>query len=250
MSTQGLLKNKVCIVTGAGKGIGLSVVNRFASEGAIVYANVRSQESDHKKLHELAENFSNIKIQYYDVTKAEELKNAVLEIKKKEGRIDALVNNAGLVSYELMGLINFDKLQAMFDTNVIAAIRMIQLVSRVMTRQKSGSIINISSIVGVKGVKGQLAYSATKGALNSITLSAAKELAEFQIRVNAVAPGMVGTERLKNIMEEKFSDRLNDIGFGRMAEPDEVGDLCLYLASDLSRYLTGQIIGIDGSTIL
>lgn len=250
MNTQGILNNKVCIVTGAGKGIGFSVVKRFVSEGAIVYANVRSQESEQGKLQELAENYQTLKIQYYDVTKAEEVKNAVLEIKRNEGRIDALINNAGLVSYELLSLINFDKLQSMFDTNVVGVIRMIQLVSRVMTRQKSGSIINISSIVGVKGVKGQLAYSATKGALNAVTLSAAKELSEFQIRVNAVAPGMVGTERFISVLEEKFSERINNIGFGRLADPDEVGDLCLFLASDLSKFVTGQIIGIDGSTIL
>lgn len=245
-----MLQNKVCLITGASKGIGLAIVKKFAENGAIVYANVRNESSLNGELTELQNNFSNIKISCFDVVAEQEVKNAILDIKKNEGRLDVLVNNAGVVSYELLGLLNLDKLQQMLNVNVIAVIRLIQLASRLMTRQNSGSIINISSIVGVKGVKGQLAYSATKGAVNAITLSASKELAENKIRVNAIAPGMVATERLKTIMDDKFSDRVNDIGFKRLAEPEEIADTCLYLASDLSKYVTGQIIGVDGSTIL
>lgn len=245
-----MLQNKVCLITGASKGIGLAIVKKFAENGAIVYANVRNESSLNSELTELQNNYSNIKISYFDVVAEQEVKNAILDIKKNEGRLDVLVNNAGVVSYELLGLLNFDKLQQMLNINVVAVIRLIQLASRLMTRQNSGSIINISSIVGVKGVKGQLAYSATKGAVNAITLSASKELAENKIRVNAIAPGMVATERLKTIMDNKFSDRVNDIGFKRIAEPEEIADTCLYLASDLSKYVTGQIIGVDGSTIL
>ena len=105
-------------------------------------------------------------------------------------------------------------------------------------------------MVGVKGAKGQLAYSATKGAVISITKSAAKELAEFNIRVNAIAPGMVATDRFKNVIENKFEDRISDVGFGRMAEPEEIADAYVFLASDMSRYITGQIIGVDGGFIL
>ena len=245
-----LLKDKVCLITGASKGIGLSIVEKFIAEGAIVYANVRSTDSDSKALVNLISSSPKSKIIFFDVTHAEEVKEAILEIKKNEGRLDVLVNNAGVVSYELLGLINYDKLDLMLETNVVAVIRLIQLSSRLMQRQKQGSIINISSIVGVKGVKGQLAYAATKGAVNAITLSAAKELAEHNIRVNAIAPGMVATERLKNVLEEKFKNRIDDIGLGRMGEPEEIADSCLYLASDLSKYVTGQIIGVDGGTVL
>jgi 3-oxoacyl-[acyl-carrier protein] reductase len=250
MEKVGLLSGKVCLVTGASKGIGLSIVKRLAAEGGIVYANIRSKDSlDDNLLNLFAEN-TTIKPSYFDVTKPDELKNAVMEIKKSEGKIDVLVNNAGIVTYELLPMINFDKLALMLETNVVAVIRLTQLVSRIMARQNSGSIINISSIVGVKGVKGQLAYSATKGAVNSITLSAAKELASNNIRVNAIAPGMVETDRLKSILADKFADRINDIGFGRMADPEEIANTCLYLASDLSTYMTGQILGVDGGTIL
>ncbi|MGY6522252.1 MAG: SDR family NAD(P)-dependent oxidoreductase [Mongoliitalea sp.] len=250
MNSTELLKDKVCIVTGAGKGIGLAVVEKFAASGATVYANLRNKESDAEKLHALGLTYPSVHIQYYDVTKADEVKSAILEVKKNEGKIDVLVNNAGLVSYALLSLIDFEKFQKMLDTNVTAVIRLIQLVSRIMSRQKLGSIINLSSIVGVKGVKGQLSYAATKGAVNAITLSAAKELSEHNIRVNAIAPGMVATDRLKNIMQDKFSERIQDIGLGRLAEPEEIADVCLFLASDMSAYVTGQIMGVDGGTIL
>lgn len=247
---MGLLNGKVCLVTGSAKGIGLAIVKRFAEEGAKVYANIRSSNSVSIELERLSSFHQNIVISPFDVTQPDQIKEVLLGIKKQEGKLDVLVNNAAEVSYELLPLINFEKLDSMINTNVVAVIRLIQLSSRIMSKNKQGSIINISSIVGVKGVKGQLAYAATKGAVNAITLSAAKELAEFNVRVNALAPGMVATERLKTIMDEKFSDRLNDIGFGRMALPEEIADSCVYLASDLSKYVTGQIIGVDGSTII
>jgi 3-oxoacyl-[acyl-carrier protein] reductase len=245
-----LLAGKICLVTGANSGIGLAVARKFAEHEAVVYANIRSQETASQEFLELCKAYANVKPLYFDVTDNDGVKTAISGIKKEEGRIDVLVNNAGVVTYELLGMINFSAMSQMFDVNVFAVIRLIQLVSRLMTRQRSGSVINISSIVGVQGVKGQLSYAATKGAINAITLSAAKELAASKIRVNAIAPGMVETPRLKKVLDEKFSDRISDIGFGRMALPEEIADTCLYLASDMSTYVTGQIIGVDGSTVL
>lgn len=138
----------------------------------------------------------------------------------------------------------------MFEVNVVALIYLMQLVGRVMQRQQGGSIINMASMVGQKGAAGQLAYSATKGAVIAATKSAAKELATSKIRVNAVAPGMVGTERFQNVLKEKFNEKINDVPFGRLAEPEEVANLCLFLASDASSYITGQVIGIDGGIVI
>jgi 3-oxoacyl-[acyl-carrier protein] reductase len=134
----------------------------------------------------------------------------------------------------------------MLEVNLVAPVFIMQMATKLMLRQSSGSIINITSKVAVEGVKGQLSYSATKGGLNSATLSAAKELSSKNIRVNAVAPGMIGSERLKNVMESKFKEKLNDIGFGRLGTPEEVAKACLFLASDHSSYMTGQIIEVDG----
>lgn len=244
-----LLEDKVCLVTGTNRGIGKAIAEKFAEEGGVVFASARKAGSLDIWANEVSEKFNSKVIPvYFDVTDANGCKEAVLRIKSEFGHLDVLVNNAGIVTYELLPMINFEILRNMFEINVLATIRLIQLTSRLMTRQKSGSIINMSSIVGVQGVKGQLAYSATKGAVISVTKSAAKELAEHNIRVNAVAPGMVGTDRFVDVFEHSFKDKLDRVGMGRLATPEEIANTCLFLASDLSAYLTGQIIGVDGSS--
>jgi 3-oxoacyl-[acyl-carrier protein] reductase len=246
-----LLEGKVCLVTGAGKGIGKAIAERFAGHGAVVYANAREKGSIDEWADDLSvKNKTRIIPVYFDICDFGLAKEAIIKIKNEQERIDTLVNNAGIVSYENLNMINFDNLRKMFEVNVLAVINLIQLASRIMSRRKKGAIINMASIVGLKGVKGQLAYSATKGAVIALTKSAAKELAENNIRVNAIAPGMVGTERFKNVFENKFKERINSIGFGRLAEPVEIADVCVFLAADMSTYLTGQIIGIDGSLII
>ena len=241
------LVNKVAIVTGAGAGIGQATAKLFAIEGAVVYA------VDIKGL-EWVESFTSpegkvIPVQL-DICDFAAVKNAVMAVKKEYGRIDVLANIAGLISYELMPMIDYEKFRKMLDVNVVALVHLMSLVSRIMTRQQSGTIVNMASLVGEKGSKGQLSYAATKGAVIAATKSAAKELAENYIRVNAIAPGMVGSDRFKTVLEEKFAQKINDIPFGRLAEPDEVANLCLFLASDQSKYITGQIIGIDGGVVI
>jgi 3-oxoacyl-[acyl-carrier protein] reductase len=241
-----MLENKVCLITGASKGIGKAILEVFADNNAIIYANAR-KEGD---LDDILKVFENAQVEiipvYFDVTDFDAIKSCILQIKKRHKRLDVLVNNAGMVTYEILGMINFDKFREMLEVNLVAPIFLMQMATKLMLRQSSGSIINITSKVGVEGVKGQLSYSATKGGLNSATLSAAKELSSKNVRVNAVAPGMIGSDRLKNVMENKFKEKLNDIGFGRLGTPEEVAKACLFLASDHSSYMTGQIIEVDG----
>jgi 3-oxoacyl-[acyl-carrier protein] reductase len=248
MSVSRLLEGKICLVTGANRGIGNAIAERYAEEGAVVFANARKEGSLDAWAMECSKKYNTSVIPlYFDITDAAASKAAILKIKSDFGSIDVLVNNAGMVTYELLPMIDFEKLRAMFEVNVIAMIQLVQLASRIMSRQKSGSIINMSSIVGAQGVKGQLGYSATKGAVISLTKSAAKELIEHNIRVNAIAPGMVGTDRFTQVFEEKFKDKIANIGIGRLAEPNEIANVCVFLASDLSTYVTGQVIGVDGS---
>ena len=240
-----LLENKIAIVTGAGRGIGRAIAEKYASEGAQVYvADIREED-----LKWTDENV-NVHGMVLDICDFAAVKNAVMSIKKEHEHIDILVNNAGLISYEMMSMIDYEKFRKMLEVNVVSLIHFMQLVGRVMARQQSGSIINMASMVAVKGAAGQLSYAASKGAVISATKSAAKELADNHIRVNAIAPGMVGTERFKAVLEEKFSQKINDIPFGRLAEPEDIANAALYLASDMSSYVTGQVLGIDGAAII
>ena len=242
-----LLKGLVAIVTGAGAGIGKATSKLFASEGAVVYAlDVKGMQW----VTEEGYDDGRIIPVELDICHFPAVKEVVMAAKKAYGHIDVLANIAGLISYEMMPMIEYEKFRKMLDVNVVALIHIMSMVSRIMTRQQSGSIINMASMVGEKGSRGQLSYAATKGAVIAATKSAAKELAEYKIRVNAIAPGMVGSERFKAVLEEKFAQKINDIPFGRLAEPDEVANLCLFLASNQSQYITGQIIGIDGGAVI
>lgn len=247
MQHDGLLKGKVALVTGAGKGIGNKTVERFAEEGAIVYATDIVEGSLDSFAKETGDRFNTQIIpMYFDVTDESAAKNAILQIKKEQGRIDVLVNNAGIMRDNLIGMIGQQLINDVFRINVFSVINMIQLVNKLMSRQKSGSIINISSIVGVEGAAGQLVYSASKGAVASLTKAASKELAPNGIRVNAVAPGLINTGLLQAIGDTKIQENLKNVKIGRLGEPIDVANVILFLASDLSSYVTGEIIGIDG----
>jgi len=184
-----------------------------------------------------------------DITDSEAVRALMLRIKKEQGQMDCLVNNAGLVTYEYMRMATKAAMRDLFEVNVFAAIEAMQYASSLMQKRGAGSIINIASIVAVKGVAGQMAYAASKGAIISATLSAAKELASSGIRVNAVAPGMIETERLKNEMG-RFPNMSDSIALGRLGTPEEIAGTCLFLASGMSSYITGQVICADGGLVI
>lgn len=236
-----LLKDKVCIITGAAQGIGRQIAKQFAEDGAIVYAcDLREFETGDERIRPLV----------MDVTDAAAVKSAFMQVFKTEGRIDVLVNNAGVVFNRKIGMIMREETELMFRVNVIAVLEMIQLVSRLMARGGGGSIVNIASVTAVLGSPGQVAYSATKGAIISLTKSAAKELAPQGIRVNAVAPGIVKTERFAELYEttnaQKIEDRISRIALGRLGTPEDIANACSFLASDRAGYISGQILGVDG----
>lgn len=242
-----LLNDKVCLITGASRGIGRETARRFAEEGAILYLTDLIEGSLEGLGKELNTQYgSDVTTLYFNVTDETAAKSAIMSVKKGHGRLDVLVNNAGIMRDNVIGMISTQLMQDVFDINVFAVINLIQLANKLMSRQKSGSIINISSIVGVEGAAGQLVYSASKGAVAALTKAAAKELAPNGIRVNAVAPGLINTGLLQAIGEEKVLENLKNVRLGRLGEPLDVANVLLFLASDLSAYVTGEIIGVDG----
>lgn len=248
---MGLLDGKVCLITGASRGIGAATVYRFVEEGAIVYANVRLPKNLDWLCEKISPNFrENVRALYFDVRDEVSAKQAVMQIKKEQGKLDVLVNNAGVMKDALIGMISRTLMQEIYETNVFGVMNMLQLACKLMSRQKSGSIINLSSIVGIEGNPGQLVYSATKGAVAAMTKTAAKELAPQGIRVNAIAPGMINTDMFKSIGEEKIKEHLEHIRMGRLGTPEDVADAIIFLASDLSRYITGDIIGVNGGVMV
>ena len=235
-----LLENKVCIITGAAQGIGRQIAEQFAADGAIVYACDRQDfTTGNDRIHPVV----------MDITDAASVKANLMQIFKAEGRIDCLVNNAGIVYNRKIGMITREETERMSLVNVIAALELIQLCSRLMARNGGGSIVNIASVTAVLGSPGQVAYSATKGAVISMTKSAAKELAPQGIRVNAVAPGIVKTERFAELYESdgnKIDARIQRIALGRLGTPEDIAYACAVLASDRANYISGQILGVDG----
>jgi 3-oxoacyl-[acyl-carrier protein] reductase len=236
-----MLKDKVCLVTGSNRGIGRAIVEEYAKHGAIVYANARTPGS----LDDIADIVRPI---YFDVTDREACKAAFVKIMKEVGRIDCLVNNAGILVDTTITMLSRPILRDIFETNVFAVFEMMQLASRIMYKQKSGNIINVTSICGLEGgMRGQTAYSSSKGAVIALTKTAAKELGPDGIRVNAVAPGFIDTDMFRSGPAE-IQKRLVDGVYlnHRVGEPKEVADVCVFLASQQSSYVNGQVIEVSG----
>lgn len=247
-----MLTGKVCIVTGGSRGIGKAIAQVFAQNGATVYAVATRPGSVEAWSESFNQGVSGeVRSLYFDIADEKAVKDAVMQVKRACGHIDGLVNNAGVEFNELIGMISRENMEKMFSVNVYGTINMLQIVSRIMGRQENGgSIVNIASMTALRGNKGQLVYSATKGAVISLTKSAAKELAEKKIRVNAIAPGLTNTDMMKQADPEKLQSRINNICMGRLAEPEDIAKACLFMVSDLSAYVSGQVLAVDGCTIM
>lgn len=246
------LSGKVGIVTGASRGIGAAIAETLAAHGMDLILNGRSAGAQLDAMVErLAGDYGvNVAAHAGDVadpgTSAALAKLAFASHK----RLDCWVNNAGVLIDGLIGMVPPADIDASLGINLAGVIHGTQQAARLMQRSGGGSIVNLTSIIGRFGNVGQLVYGASKAGVIGATLSAAKELAPKGIRVNAVAPGFIETDMVRQLPAEKYAERMASIGMGRIGTPQEIADTVLFLASDLSGYVTGQVIGVDGGMVI
>lgn len=252
MASPTLLEGKVAFVTGSTRGIGHATARTLASQGATVVVNGRTSERlVAQRAAEIAEEFGTPTLGIHaDQGVPESALSAFREIFATFGGLDIMVNNAGILDDALLGMITQDSIDRTFAVNATAVIRNMQSAVKLMRRRGSGTIINVSSIVGTHGNAGEVVYGSTKAAVIGMTKSAAKELAPLGIRVNAVAPGFIDTDLTRSLTPEVREQWRARIGSGRVGEAQDVANVVLFLASELAGYVTGQVIGVDGSLVI
>lgn len=247
-----LLKNKIALITGASKGIGRAIAEKFAENGADLILFARNIDELNILKSELESKFGNsVDIYKVDVTDKEEIATAfadILQTKKKF--FDILVNNAGIMKDSMLNTVKMDLIEDNFKTNTYSTMIISQYALKSFLRLRKGSIINISSIIGTHGNAGQSIYSASKSAILGFSKSLSKELAALHIRVNVITPGFIKTQLTEDYQEKYQESQTPSIGIRRMGEPEDVANVAIFLASDLSAYVTGQVIGVDGGMII
>ncbi|MCK9310115.1 MAG: SDR family oxidoreductase [Methanocorpusculum sp.] len=244
-----LLNGKTAIITGSNRGIGHTILETFAREGcSTIWAHARCESvSFSNEVNVLSEKFGTEIIPvYFDMTDTELLRESIKNLIRSKKRIDILVNNAGIAHGGLFQMTPVQQIKDVFDVNFFAGMEITQLVTRIMTKQKSGSIINMASISGIDLKKGNCAYGVSKAAVIAWTKTLSSELGSYGVRVNAVAPGLTDT-RMATLMEENAGmEMVNDSAFSRLGSPQEIANTVLFLASDLSSFINGQVIRVDG----
>lgn len=242
-----LLKDKIAVVTGGSRGIGREIVLSFLNEGASIYF-LDLQEGEYLSEYQSIAKSHGAGAWFKEANVADEdrVNTVIDEIAKEAGRIDILVNNAGITRDGLIFRMKTEDWKTVLDVNLSSAFYCSRAASRHMIKQKGGSIINVASIVGVIGNGGQTNYSASKAGLIGLTKSLAREVASRSVRVNAVAPGFIVTPMTDKLNEEQKAALYGQIPMGRLGEPAEVAKVILFLASDLSSYITGEVVKITG----
>jgi 3-oxoacyl-[acyl-carrier protein] reductase len=237
-----LLVDRVALVTGASRGIGRAIAEAFAAQGAAVLLVARS-ESIHALAESLRSSGCKATAIQGDVTDDATIRACIKQCREQYGRLDILVNNAGTMPQGVIGMVSVEESRKLFELNVMAMVNLTQYAARLMKAR--ASIINLASIAW-RGLAGMSAYSASKGAVVSFTLAAAKELGARGIRVNAIAPGFIDTDLTRGLAPEVRERALASIRLGRLGQAQDVANAAVFLGSDLSSYVTGQVLGVDG----
>ena len=245
-----LLENKVALITGGSRGIGRSIVEKFVSNGCNV-AFTYNRSASEAELIESNLSKKNLKIKGYksDASKFKEAELLANSVVSEFGKIDILVNNAGITKDNLLMRMSEDDFNQVLSVNLNSVFNMTKAVQREFLKNKNGSIINISSVVGIKGNAGQSNYSASKAGIIGFTKSIALELGSRNIRSNVVAPGFIETEMTEKLPEDVVQGWRDGIPLKRGGKPYDVANACVFLASDLSNYITGQVLHVDGGML-
>ncbi|MFZ2456931.1 MAG: 3-oxoacyl-ACP reductase family protein [Candidatus Altiarchaeia archaeon] len=246
-----MLKDKVVLITGAGRGIGRVVALLAAENHAKVIINYNRSEKEAAKVAEEIKNKGlEAMAMKADVSNENEVRAMFDSIRDKFDRLDVIVNNAGIMKGNMLMLTKTEEYDEINDINAKGTFLCMRYASKLMLKQKSGKIINLTSIIGTNGEKGYAAYSASKAAVIGMTLSAAKELGALGITVNAIAPGFIDTDMTSGLKEEIKQDIIKNIALKRIGKPEDVAKAILFLSSGQSDYITGQVIGVDGGQIM
>ncbi len=247
MTGSGRLRGKTAVVTGASRGIGRAIALRLAAEGADVVINYQgSRERAEEVKARIEELGGTARVMQCDVADFAACEAFLKEVTKQAGRLDILVNNAGITRDGLLMRMSEEDYDAVLNTNLKGTFNCIRFAARQMLRQKSGRIINISSVSGVLGNAGQANYSASKAGIIGLTKSAARELASRGITVNAIAPGFVNTEMTEGLSDKVKEGAVAQIPLGKFGEPEDIAEAAVFLASEGARYITGQVLHVDG----
>lgn len=242
-----MLENKVALVTGGARGIGAQIVKTLCSYGATVVINYSSSSEAAQTLADsLTKEGANVDIYPCNVSDFSASKEMIEKIVEKHGKIDILVNNAGITKDNLTMMMTEKEFDDVIDINLKGSFNCMKHVTRSMLKKKSGRIINISSIVGVRGNAGQINYCASKAGIIGMTKALAKEIGSRGITVNAVAPGYIDTDMTKVLPEEVTKKLLSEIPLGKIGTTNDIAETVAFLASDKAGYITGQVIQVDG----
>lgn len=247
---MGLLEGKTAIITGASRGIGKAIAERFVKEGAkVAFTYLSSEEKANALAEELSKNGGEVVGFRSNAADYEDSLKLIDDVLAKFGSIDVVVNNAGITRDNLLMRMGEEDWDTVMQTNLKSIFNMTKAVQRTMLKQRAGSIINMSSVVGIKGNAGQSNYAASKAGIIGFSKSIALELGSRNIRCNAIAPGFIETEMTGQLDEKVVEEWRKAIPLKRGGTPDDVAQLALFLASDLSTYITGQVINVDGGML-
>lgn len=242
-----MLQGKCAVITGASRGIGREIALKYAKEGANIVLNYRNSETEALKLKEELDKLgSDTLVIKANVSNFEEAEKLIKEAKETFGRVDILVNNAGITKDNLIMRMKEEDFDSVIDVNLKGAFNCLKAVTPIMVRQKSGKIINMSSVVGVIGNAGQVNYCASKAGLIGMTKSLAREIGGKNINVNAIAPGFIDTDMTKVLSEDQKKNIMSQVPLKRLGQAEDIANLALFLASNQSDYITGQVIHVDG----